>query len=88
MSDKMKQILTDLWNDYKNNGESVVFNPYAVFIEQMIFKKLDNTGNIDKLERMFLIDYMKAGIMNDAEILDYEDLRRKNPSAELPEVDF
>lgn len=58
------------------------------FIEQAIFIKLDQTGEISELERMFLIDYMQAGIINNEDILSYEYLRKENPSANLLEVDF
>lgn len=88
MINKMENILTELWNRYKSNGKSVVLNPYAFFMEQKIFIKLDQTGEISELERTFLIDYMQSGIMDDAEILDYEDLRIKHPNAMLPEIDF
>lgn len=84
----MEDILTELWNSYKSNGKSVVLNPYAFFMEQKIFIKLDQTGEISELERTFLIDYMQSGIMDDAEILDYEDLRIKHSNAMLPEIDF
>jgi hypothetical protein len=88
MTSKMEDILTELWNSYKSNGKSVVLNPYAFFMEQKIFIKLDQTGEISELERTFLIDYMQSGIMDDAEILDYEDLRIKHSNAMLPEIDF
>lgn len=88
MSDKMNQILIDIWNRYKNNDKSSIFDPYAFFIEQKIFIKLDEIGEISELEKLFLIDYMKSGIMNNDEILDYEDLRSKNPNVNLPVVDF
>ena len=88
MINKMENILTELWNRYKSNGKSVVLNPYAFFMEQKIFIKLDQTGEISELERTFLIDYMQSGIMDEAEILDYEDLRIKYPDAMLPEIDF
>jgi hypothetical protein len=84
----MENILTELWNRYKSNGKSVVLNPYAFFMEQKIFIKLDQIGEISELERTFLIDYMQSGIMDEAEILDYEDLRIKYPDAMLPEIDF
>ncbi len=88
MINKMENILTELWNRYKSNGKSVVLNPYAFFMEQKIFIKLDQIGEISELERTFLIDYMQSGIMDEAEILDYEDLRIKYPDAMLPEIDF
>lgn len=88
MTNKMENILTELWNRYKSNGKSVVLNPYAFFMEQKIFIKLDQIGEISELERTFLIDYMQSGIMDEAEILDYEDLRIKYPDAMLPEIDF
>ena len=88
MTNKMEDILTELWNSYKSDGKSVVLKPYAFFMEQKIFFKLDQTGEISELERTFLIDYMQSGIMDDAEILDYEDLRIKYPNAVLPEIDF
>lgn len=88
MINKMENILTELWNRYKSNGKSIVLNPYAFFMEQKIFIKLDQIGEISELERTFLIDYMQSGIMDEAEILDYEDLRIKYPDAMLPEIDF
>ena len=88
MINKMENILTELWNRYKSNGKSVVLNPYAFFMEQKIFIKLDQIGEISELERTFLIDYMQSGIMDEAEILDYEDLCIKYPDAMLPEIDF
>lgn len=88
MLNKMEDTLTNLWNSYKNNDKSSILNPYAFFVEQRIFIKLDKTGEISELEKLFLIDYMKEGIMTDAEILDYEELRRKYPKVMLPELNF
>lgn len=85
---KLDKFLIETWDDYKNGNKDAVLDSYAYFIEQRIFIKLHQTGEISELEKSFLIDYMKSGCMSDTEILDYEDLKRENPYVGLPEVDF
>lgn len=57
MSNKMEEILINLLEDYKKNGESAILNPYAFFMEQKIFIKLDETGEIRRklLLELFLL---------------------------------
>lgn len=85
---KIDEILTNIWDNYKNGNRDIILNPFSYLIEQRIFIKLDRIGEISDLEKTFLIDYMKSGVMDKDEMLDYEDLRRENPTCVLPEVDF
>lgn len=85
---KIDEILTKIWDNYKNGNRNIILNPFSYLVEQSIFIKLDRIGEISDIEKSFLIDYMKSGVMDKDEILDYEDLRRQNPAAGLPEVDF
>ncbi len=84
----IEQKIIAVWDNYKNNHKISLCSPFIFLIEQQIFVKIHETGKISELEKSFLIDYMKMGIMGEEEILDYEDLRKKNPSLDLPELDF
>lgn len=87
MTNKLINVLSDLWNNYVDGHKSTVFkSSYVSCILYLIYKKLDKDGEISDIEKSFIIDYMKEGVMNDCQILDYEDLRTRHPDVMLPEA--
>lgn len=70
-------------------GQKDVFNGFyssTKLLLSRIFSKIKNTGCIEEIEKKFLIDYMKSGMVNDIEFLNYEYLRKQNPSINLPKI--
>ena len=80
-----------LLQEYEKRGSIVLDEASAgaiTLLQNSIFKTIDHLGTCSDIERNFLVDWMKSGMMSKDDILDWETLRNDNPNANLPEVDF
>lgn len=86
---KLQELLEE-YSQYNGNviKDLIEKSPFSFLLCQSLFVKISQNGEIDEIERNFIIDYMRSGLMNKEEILDYEDLRIKYPKIDLPVVDF
>ncbi len=86
---KLQELLEE-YSQYNGNviEDLIEKSPFSFLLCQSLFIKIVQNGEIDEIERNFIIDYMRSGLMNKEEILDYEDLRIKYPKINLPIVDF
>ena len=76
-----------IMNVYKQNGENYVFKnlyPSIILKVNELYCKLEQTDDINDLEKSFIISWVKSGFLSKDDILDYEDIRQKHPKYNLP----
>lgn len=86
--DKEMECLLEKYSNNQDKENVILKSPFSYLLCQKLYIKIDTTGDLEQLEKKFLIDYMRSGLMSKEEMQDYEYLRERTPKINLPEIDF